>query len=131
MLDNDPDWERWVGPMLRAGLRCEYCGLNGRKDANAFRQLCRFGLDHLIPRSLGGTDAPENLVVACGFCQLRKAAYDTRDNCDDNTPRGRMIAKVKERLRGSWKYHDDAWTELRQMLDEEAGEDLRIRPGRT
>jgi len=40
---------------------CEYCGA----DAT--------GVDHLIPKSKGGTDEPENLVAACSKCNQHKA----------------------------------------------------------
>lgn len=39
---------------------CFYCG----KDATS--------TDHVIPRSWGGTDEPENLVPACKSCNCRK-----------------------------------------------------------
>lgn len=45
---------------LRDGLACCYCGA-GIEDT-------RLTLDHLIPRSLGGTNHPTNIVTACQRC---------------------------------------------------------------
>lgn len=45
--------------------RCRYCG-----DALQ-RRLAT--VDHLIPRSRGGPDVAENLVIACYDCNQRKA----------------------------------------------------------
>lgn len=41
----------------RDGFTCVWCG--------ATRNLC---LDHIVPRSKGGTNAPSNLVTSCLRC---------------------------------------------------------------
>lgn len=47
----------------RDNYRCFYCG--SRKELT---------VDHVIPRSRGGTDAPGNLVTCCDACnQVKKA----------------------------------------------------------
>lgn len=44
------------------GERCGYCGkINGP-----------FQVDHVFPRSRGGTDDPDNLIVACRDCNQAK-----------------------------------------------------------
>ncbi|MCS6789581.1 MAG: HNH endonuclease [Bacteroidia bacterium] len=45
----------------RDGFRCVYCG-----------SPHNLTVDHVIPRSQGGTDSWENLVTACGSCNHRK-----------------------------------------------------------
>lgn len=50
--------------LQRDGFRCVYCG-------SAPRQ---FHLDHVMPRSRGGTDDANNLVASCPNCNLRKGA---------------------------------------------------------
>ncbi len=45
----------------RDGHKCQYCG--------STKQLT---IDHIIPRSRGGEDTWENLVVACMPCNTRK-----------------------------------------------------------
>jgi 5-methylcytosine-specific restriction endonuclease McrA len=46
----------------RDGHKCQYCG--------STKQLT---IDHIIPRSRGGQDTWENLVVACMPCNTRKS----------------------------------------------------------
>ena len=46
----------------RDGWRCVYCG-----DGSS-----RLTLDHVVPRSRGGESVWENVVTACGPCNLRK-----------------------------------------------------------
>jgi len=46
----------------RDGWRCVYCG-----DGTS-----RLTLDHVVPRSRGGESVWENVVTACGPCNLRK-----------------------------------------------------------
>lgn len=48
--------------MRRDGFQCQYCGA---KDVP-------LTIDHVIPRSRGGTDNWENLVCACIHCNNRK-----------------------------------------------------------
>jgi 5-methylcytosine-specific restriction endonuclease McrA len=45
----------------RDGHKCQYCG-----------STRRLTIDHVIPRSRGGKDTWENLVVACSTCNTRK-----------------------------------------------------------
>lgn len=47
----------------RQNGRCYYCGLKVGK---------KYHVDHVTPLSRGGSDGPENLVVTCGGCNLRK-----------------------------------------------------------
>ncbi|MGH3738549.1 MAG: HNH endonuclease [Micromonosporaceae bacterium] len=54
-----PGWSR-VGVLVRDRRRCAYCG----GTANT--------IDHVLPRSRGGTDSWLNTVAACGGCNQRK-----------------------------------------------------------
>jgi 5-methylcytosine-specific restriction endonuclease McrA len=45
----------------RDGHKCQYCG--------ATRKLT---IDHVIPKSKGGSDDWDNLVVACSSCNIKK-----------------------------------------------------------
>lgn len=50
--------------MIRDGYQCQYCGRSPtHRDLN---------VDHVVPRSRGGQDSWENLVVSCRSCNLRK-----------------------------------------------------------
>jgi 5-methylcytosine-specific restriction endonuclease McrA len=50
----------------RAKYICEYCHSPERLSAN------RFTIDHVIPKSLGGSDALDNLALACRRCNERR-----------------------------------------------------------
>jgi 5-methylcytosine-specific restriction endonuclease McrA len=56
---------------LRDGYVCQYCD----------RQLCasRLTLDHVVPRSHGGTKTWENIVTACLPCNAKKSNL----SCDE------------------------------------------------
>lgn len=56
--------------------RCFYC------DADV---LTEYTVEHLIPLVRGGSDGPENIVVACAGCNFRKA---------DKTPE-EFVARIK------------------------------------
>ena len=51
---------------VRAQYLCEYCHSSERLSAS------RFTIDHVIPRSLGGSDEPDNLALACRRCNERR-----------------------------------------------------------
>lgn len=59
----------WIRPAKRAaiylrdGFGCTYCGTDLRNAAPA-----DVTLDHLLPRSTGGTNDATNLVTACRSC---------------------------------------------------------------
>ncbi len=57
--------------VLRAGQRCEYCGLS------QLGQEAAFHIDHVVPRAAGGPTTAENLALACVSCSLRKWAKQT------------------------------------------------------
>src|SRR5436309_15778446 len=51
----------------RAGNRCEYCQLR-QEDS----PLAALHIEHILPRSHGGTDDLDNLALACIDCNLHK-----------------------------------------------------------
>ncbi|MEM7073772.1 MAG: HNH endonuclease [Pseudomonadota bacterium] len=54
---------------LRDRFQCQYCGARGELT-----------FDHVVPRARGGTTAWENVVAACGPCNLRKGAKSLRQS---------------------------------------------------
>lgn len=50
----------------RARYLCEYCHSSERLSAS------HFTIDHVTPKSLGGSDEPENLALACRRCNERR-----------------------------------------------------------
>jgi len=55
----------------RTNGRCAYCGIS--------LDSARFTLDHIIPRSKGGTSHISNLVACCESCNRRKWDRDLDD----------------------------------------------------
>jgi 5-methylcytosine-specific restriction endonuclease McrA len=50
--------------LLRDGYECQYCGVRpGVRGLN---------VDHVLPRSRGGGDTWDNLVISCHACNLKK-----------------------------------------------------------
>lgn len=50
----------------RAGYLCEYCHSPEKISTS------RFTIDHIQPRSLSGSDNPDNLALACSRCNQRR-----------------------------------------------------------
>lgn len=55
----------------RAGNRCEYCGAPANYSSDTFT------FDHILPRSLGGLTAADNLALACFSCNQHKSVRTT------------------------------------------------------
>ena len=51
----------------RAKQRCEYCRMHQSLQGATFH------LEHVVPRSRGGSDDPDNLALACPGCNLHKS----------------------------------------------------------
>ncbi|OGU14457.1 MAG: HNH endonuclease [Ignavibacteria bacterium GWB2_35_12] len=49
--------------LKRDGFRCQYCGTKSHE----------LTIDHIIPKSRGGSDSWDNLVSACKSCNNKKA----------------------------------------------------------
>ena len=49
--------------LQRDGRKCVYCGHSGKRQP--------LELDHMVPKSHGGTDRYDNLVAACRTCNSR------------------------------------------------------------
>jgi 5-methylcytosine-specific restriction endonuclease McrA len=50
----------------RDGGCCVYCGATAEESGSPLH------LDHVVPRSLGGEDTPDNLVTACRACNCAR-----------------------------------------------------------
>jgi 5-methylcytosine-specific restriction endonuclease McrA len=53
-------------------------------------------LEHIVPKHHGGTDAPENLAVACARCNQGKGKRLDKRRADDPTL-VKVIATLQER----------------------------------
>lgn len=64
--DRKLSWRKRAAVWDACGGRCHYCGVE-------LHPFYTFTIDHVIPRSRGGTNALENLVGACVGCNQAKA----------------------------------------------------------
>lgn len=55
-------------------------------------------VDHLKPKSKGGTDARENLVMACAPCNLTVGNFQTIAELDEYYHKVKRIIKIKQSL---------------------------------
>ncbi len=51
----------------RAGDVCEYCRL-----PQAAARIVRFHVEHIVARQHGGRTEPDNLALACSYCNFQK-----------------------------------------------------------
>jgi 5-methylcytosine-specific restriction endonuclease McrA len=75
---------------LRDGFTCQYC--DGKRPAPELT------FDHVIPRAKGGRTSWENVVTACGACNLRKGSKLPKE-CH-------MIPRQEPRRPTSWELQD-------------------------
>jgi 5-methylcytosine-specific restriction endonuclease McrA len=75
---------------LRDGFTCQYCDFR--------RSAQELTFDHVIPRARGGRTSWENVVTACGACNLRKGSKLPRE-CN-------MIPRQEPRRPTSWELQD-------------------------
>jgi hypothetical protein len=66
--------------VARAGDRCEYCCLPTRG------QVATFPIDHVLPRTGGGSESLDNLALACPHCNAQKWAYTDGTDSDTGEP---------------------------------------------
>lgn len=78
-------WKRYRVWFLvrRDGPDCRYCGCNLHRITRHNRKVYnvpssswarRLTIDHLVPRSLGGTNKLKNLGLSCATCNGRKGS---------------------------------------------------------
>ncbi|MFN7344054.1 MAG: HNH endonuclease [Prosthecobacter sp.] len=79
----------------RAGHRCEYCQLHQNDSP-----LAALHIEHIRPIKHGGTDALENLCLACIDCNLHKGANLTGIDPETDT-----ITPLFNPRRDSWVEH--------------------------
>lgn len=60
--------------IARDGLNCHWCGIVCTDEKGSPRQSpTKATLDHVTPRSKGGTHEVGNLVIACATCNVERS----------------------------------------------------------
>ena len=80
------EWQLRSYVFHRDGRKCAYCG-SSRKE--------RYELDHIIPKSLGGTDRVSNLLVACRECNAAKGNRLVSEFLTDRPARLAAIRRIQ------------------------------------
>ena len=78
----------------RARLHCEYCHADERW------QFIRFTIDHIRPQSVGGSDEPDNLALACRNCNERRG-----DRSEGHDPATGHIVPIFNPRQDTWSEH--------------------------
>ena len=89
----------------RANYLCEYCHSSERLSAS------RFTIDHITPKSLGGSDELENLALACRRCNERR--YNFIASIDPETQATVPIFNPRLRV---WDEHF-VWTDQGVLIE--------------
>lgn len=95
----------WLIAKRDNGWFCRYCNYAlmpmGAEDMCATTYwMERPTIDHLLPKSRGGTDALENLGLACNTCNARKGAKTPEEYADwiiATAPARRLAAEREQR----------------------------------
>lgn len=78
----------------RDGWECQSCG---DYVVISRRSLARMSLDHVVPRSKGGTNEPSNLVTLCHDCNSRKQDTDPEEWFVETSVRYAKLMRLLER----------------------------------
>lgn len=82
--------------LLRDLFRCREC--------NYFKHL---EVHHIIPKSKGGTDDPDNLITLCGRCHAKKHGFAWRENKRNRHTRRNRQKKFNRYLRNRKEFMTD------------------------
>ena len=106
---NGRNGSKWIRPAKRHalyesdGYRCVYCGrLLDDEHIECERERT---LDHLIPRSLGGSHGAHNLVTCCGHCNSSRQELSLRDWYRVLRRLGQSTAAISRRVRAAKRRH--------------------------
>lgn len=78
---------------------CQYCGQRLRKS--------ELTIDHVVPRSRGGYDCWQNLVLACMRCNVRKS---------NRTPEEAHMPLIRKPVKPAWLPQLGARVPMNQMM---------------
>jgi len=88
------------------GRKCAYCGA----------EHTPLEIDHIHPRSRGGSDRVSNLTLACRPCNQRKGNMDVREFLAGNSTRlARIIAQARAPLQDATAVNSTRWALWRRL----------------
>lgn len=89
----------------RDGLFCHYCNCRmhlNNADAKNFASI-----EHIMPHSMGGTNHPNNLVLACVACNCQRSTFLAALPVKVNMARAALHEHAKQALRKAGKERGD------------------------
>lgn len=89
----------WLG-------KCLHCNAH-LTVSSAGEPISRATIEHIVPRSGGGTDALENLALACARCNAGKGVRHDPDYHRDPEARA-LVERLLARRRERWRDPDEA-----------------------
>jgi 5-methylcytosine-specific restriction endonuclease McrA len=114
-------------------LSCVYCGLEGKRDFQTWRQLLN-GVDHLVPGSVAAvpsytisSDNKGNLVTACWSCNSAKGRFNPltaetvavakREDTTEEGWRQELILRARRHLEDrDWDYYKRDYEQMKGEL---------------
>jgi hypothetical protein len=104
--------QRKLAVLMRYGFRCVFCGLDFLSSPEAFSMHT---VDHIRPKSKGGTHGQHNKQSACKLCNELKAGdeFETLEEAQ------RVVSERRERYLDT--YHRFLFNLPAILLDEEIG----------
>ena len=103
--------------LRRDNHACRYCGATAPDVA--------LHVDHVVPESLGGTSAPDNLVTACADCNMGKSSTaadastvaDVRQDAARWATAMEQVAEIRNRQiqddAALWSWFESVWCDWR------------------
>ncbi|WP_372339740.1 RNA-guided endonuclease IscB [Nocardiopsis sp. CC223A] len=91
--------------LAKCGRTCVYCGVTG----------VPLNIDHVHPRSRGGSDRVANLVLACVPCNERKADRPVEEFVSDPKILAKIMARAKAPLRDAAAVNATRWALWRAL----------------
>ncbi len=87
---------------------CAYCGATG----------IPLQVEHIVPRTKGGTDRVSNLALACGPCNLAKGTQDMGEFlAHDPSLLARILAQAKASLKDATSVNATRWELFRRLKE--------------
>lgn len=99
--------EPHLSALIRADFRCEYCG---QDLLVSWKECFNAQLDHIQPKSKGGSDEESNLAVTCITCNSLKWDYVPcgRDRDEKLSDAGSYVRKQRN-------FQEEAWSKYRML----------------